>query len=136
MVRLRSPVHSLFATALAVCALTGVSGRVAAQAQEQTQTDREQTLQTVIVTGSVIKRSDFETPSPVQVMTAEDLQQSGYTSVSDVLRNLAANGSGTLSQSFGLAFDGGGSGIALRGLTTAPRLSTAQSRSRAWSTWC
>ncbi len=52
MVRLRSPVHSLFATALAVCALTGVSGRVAAQAQEQTQTDREQTLQTVIVTGS------------------------------------------------------------------------------------
>ena len=127
----------LLGHALGVGVLTVASGALVAEAQEQAQTaDQEQTLQTVIVTGSIIKRTDFETPSPVQVMTAEDLQQSGYTSVSDVLRNLAANGSGTLSQSFGLAFDGGGSGIALRGLTTAPRLSTAQSRSRAWSTWC
>ena len=87
----------------------------------------EQVLQTVIVTGSVIKRSDFETPSPVQVMTAQDLQQSGYTSVSDVLRNLSANGAGTLSQSFGLAFAGGGSGIALRGLTVGGTLTLVDS---------
>jgi iron complex outermembrane receptor protein len=87
----------------------------------------EQTLQTVIVTGSVIKRTDFETPSPVQVMTAQDLQQSGYTSVSDVLRNLSANGAGTLSQSFGLAFAGGGSGVALRGLTVGGTLTLVDS---------
>jgi len=87
----------------------------------------EQTLQTVVVTGSIIKRTDFETPSPVQVMTAEDLQQSGYTSVSDVLRNLSANGQGTLSQSFGLAFASGGSGIALRGLTVGGTLTLVDS---------
>src|SRR5579863_3308001 len=87
----------------------------------------EQTLQTVVVTGSIIKRTDFETPSPVQVMTAEDLQQSGYTSVSDVLLNLAANGQGTLSQSFGLAFAGGGSGVALRGLTVGGTLTLVDS---------
>src|ERR1700683_2280757 len=85
----------------------------------------EQVLQTVIVTGSVIKRTDFETPSPVQVMTAADLQQSGYTSVSDVLRNLSANGAGTLSQSFGGAFAGGASGVGLRGLTVGVTLALA-----------
>ena len=41
-------------------------------------------------------------------LTADDLARSGYTSISDVLRNLAANGQGTLSQSFNFAFAGGG----------------------------
>lgn len=113
-------------SALAVCAVTVASGAVAVHAQEQAQAS-EQTLQTVVVTGSIIKRTDFETPSPVQVMTAEDLQQSGYTSVSDVLRNLSANGQGTLTQSFGLAFAGGGSGVALRGLTVGGTLTLVDS---------
>src|SRR5579863_6373757 len=113
--------------ALAVCAVTVASGAVAVHAQEQAQATSEQTLQTVVVTGSIIKRTDFETPSPVQVMTAEDLQQSGYTSVSDVLRNLAANGAGTLSQSFGGAFAAGSSGVALRGLTVGGTLTLVDS---------
>jgi iron complex outermembrane receptor protein len=118
----------LLGHALGVGVLTVASGALVAEAQEQAQTaDQEQTLQTVIVTGSIIKRTDFETPSPVQVMTAEDLQQSGYTSVSDVLRNLSANGAGTLSQSFGLAFAGGGSGVALRGLTVGGTLTLVDS---------
>jgi iron complex outermembrane recepter protein len=107
--------------AFAIAALGGVSA-LHAQEQAAASAEQEQTLQTVVVTGSIIKRSDFETPSPVQVLTASDLQQSGYTSVSDVLRNLSANGQGTLSQSFGLAFAGGGSGIALRGLTVGGTL--------------
>jgi iron complex outermembrane recepter protein len=113
--------------ALAVGAVTAASSLLAVHAQEQAQATSEQALQTVVVTGSVIKRTDFETPSPVQVMTAEDLQQSGYTSVSEVLHNLAANGQGTLSQSFGLAFAGGGSGIALRGLTVGATLTLVDS---------
>ena len=117
----------LLGRVLAAGALTLAGGGVAVHAQEQAQADQEQVLQTVVVTGSIIKRSDFETPSPVQVMTAEDLQQSGYTSVSDVLRNLSANGQGTLSQSFGLAFAGGGSGIALRGLTVGGTLTLVDS---------
>ena len=70
---------------LVFTAAAGTLVSVPALAQEQAQAEQEQTLQTVVVTGSIIKRTDFETPSPVQVMTAEDLQQSGYTSVSDVL---------------------------------------------------
>ncbi|HTD12225.1 MAG TPA: TonB-dependent receptor [Steroidobacteraceae bacterium] len=107
--------------------MTVASGAVAVHAQEQAPA-AEQTLQTVVVTGSIIKRTDFETPSPVQVMTAEDLQQSGYTSISDVLRNLSANGQGTLSQSFNFAFAGGGAGIALRGLTVGGTLTLVDSQ--------
>ena len=55
-------------------------------------------LQEVVVTGTLIKRADFDTPSPLQVLSAEDLQNTGYTSISDVLRTLSANGQETLTQ--------------------------------------
>src|SRR6202789_1743991 len=79
-------------------------------------------LQEVIVTGSLIKRTDIETPSPVQVLTGAEIQQMGYTNLSQVLSNLSANGQGTLSQSFGQAFASGASGVALRGLTVGDTL--------------
>jgi iron complex outermembrane recepter protein len=79
-------------------------------------------LQEVIVTGSLIKRTDIETPSPVQVLTGVEIQQMGYTNLSQVLSNLSANGQGTLSQSFGQAFAAGASGVALRGLTVGNTL--------------
>ena len=52
-------------------------------------------LQEIVVTGSLIKRTDTETPSPVRIITDLDIENSGYTNVSDVLRTLSANGSGT-----------------------------------------
>jgi iron complex outermembrane receptor protein len=79
-------------------------------------------LQEIIVTGSLIKRTDIETPSPVQVLSADAIQQMGYTNISQVLSNLSANGQGTLSQSFGQAFASGASGVALRGLTVGGTL--------------
>jgi iron complex outermembrane receptor protein len=79
-------------------------------------------LQEVIVTGSLIKRTDIETPSPVQVVTGVEMQQMGYTNISQVLSNLSANGQGTLSQSFGQAFAAGASGVALRGLSVGNTL--------------
>jgi iron complex outermembrane receptor protein len=84
-------------------------------------------LETVVVTGSLIKRTDTETPSPVQVISEKDLKDSGYTNVSDVLRNLAANGQGTLNQGFTEAFAAGASGIALRGLTVGGTLTLVDS---------
>ncbi len=42
-------------------------------------------VQQVTVTGSNVRRTDSETPSPVQVLSAEDIRNSGYTSVGDVL---------------------------------------------------
>ena len=78
--------------------------------------------QTVTVTGSNVRRTDSETPSPVQVMTAQDIKNSGYTSVGDVLHNITANNMGSLSQSAPSAFAAGGSGVALRGLTVGATL--------------
>jgi iron complex outermembrane receptor protein len=78
--------------------------------------------QRVEVTGSAIRRVDAETPSPVQIITAEEMKATGFTSVQDVLHNLTANGQGTLSQGFAGAFAGGASGVSLRGLTVAATL--------------
>jgi iron complex outermembrane receptor protein len=102
--------------AAAVLATCGV-----AHAQQDT-TPTDQNLDRVTVTGSNLRRADTETPSPVQVITLDEIKQSGYTDVSDVLHNLTANGAGTLSQSFGGAFAAGASGIALRGLTVGATL--------------
>jgi iron complex outermembrane recepter protein len=86
-------------------------------------TDAEgQQLQEVVVTGSHLKTTETESSSPVQVVTEEQIHQSGYTSIQDVLHDLTANGQGTLSQSFGGAFASGGSGVALRGLTVGATL--------------
>ncbi len=98
-----------------------------AGAQQASSASQGPELQEIVVTGSLIKRTDTETPSPVQIITAQDLQDSGYTQVSDVLRNLAANGSGTLSQGFGQAFAAGATGIALRGLSVGDTLTLIDS---------
>jgi iron complex outermembrane receptor protein len=81
-----------------------------------------QQLEKVTVTGSNVRRIDAETPSPVQVLTSQDIKRSGYTSVSDVLHSITANNMGSLSQSAPSAFAAGGSGIALRGLTVGATL--------------
>jgi iron complex outermembrane recepter protein len=89
----------------------------AAQTQTAKAADDTSALETVIVTGSHIRRTDSETATPVQVLSIEQMQESGFTSTQEVLNNLTANGQGTLSQSFSGAFAAGAAGIALRGLT-------------------
>ena len=79
-------------------------------------------IERIEVTGTNIRRVDSETPSEVQVITADQMIWSGYTSVSQVLRDLTANGQGTLTQGFNRAFAGGASGVALRGLTVGATL--------------
>ena len=106
----------------AVGALSGLAALPATAQQAGSDDTQSQPLQRVEITGSNIRRADAETPSPVQVITAEDLQKSGYTTVAQVLQNITANGQGTLSQGFSQAFAAGASGISLRGLTTAATL--------------
>ena len=73
--------------------------------------------QRVVVTGSLISRSDKETASPVQVLTADDIAKSGSTSIAEVLSNLSANGQGALGTGFAGAFANGAAGVSLRGLS-------------------
>jgi iron complex outermembrane receptor protein len=76
----------------------------------------------IVVTGSLIRRTDIETASPVTVITAQALQISGFDSLASVLTNVTANGAGTLSDNNSVAFAGGASGIALRGLSVGATL--------------
>ncbi|WP_297925961.1 TonB-dependent receptor [Metallibacterium sp.] len=79
-------------------------------------------LKTIMVTGSLIPQIDVETPAPVQVITAEQIRRSGFTSVSAVIRAISANNSGTIPNAFTLGFAAGASGVALRGLNVGSTL--------------
>ncbi|WP_242108876.1 TonB-dependent receptor plug domain-containing protein [Luteimonas aquatica] len=87
-----------------------------AQAQDAPAASQEaKTLDTVQVTGSRIKKAELETAVPVQVLTREDIDRSGYSSVSDIVQNLTASGAGlntkfNSSGNFGFPPDGGGVG--------------------------
>ncbi|MGZ5270943.1 MAG: TonB-dependent receptor, partial [Ramlibacter sp.] len=73
-------------------------------------------LQRVEVTGSNIKRSDSETASPVQVITRDQIERTGKTTLADVLMELPFNNNGSIPLTFGNGFAAGGSGVSMRGL--------------------
>lgn len=108
------------AQVLATGALTVAA--ISPASAQQTSGDVVAPVQRVEITGSNIRRTDAETPSPVQVISAEDLKKSGYTTVAQVLQNITSNGQGTLSQGFSGAFATGASGVSLHGLDTSATL--------------
>src|SRR5690554_1400302 len=111
---------------LALAVLVGLALPVAAMAQgadpaPSPQTDAE-TLDTVRVTGSRIKRTDFETALPVTVIQRERIEAQGISSAEQLLSylNIAGNGSDNLAANAGIApadlrGNNGVSGANLRG---------------------
>jgi len=98
--------------AVAVCAALPFSFPLAAVAQDAPDAI---TLDSVTVTGSRIKQSALETHVPVQVLSREDIDRSGFKSVADVVQNLTASGAAlntkfNSSGNFGFPPDGGGVG--------------------------
>ncbi|EEA04295.1 TonB-dependent receptor [Burkholderia sp. H160] len=74
-------------------------------------------LQKFEVTGSLIRSADKQGRTEVQVITAKEIQQSGYTTVADFLRGTAVNSASSWSQSTAQSSAPGGAGLALRGLS-------------------
>ena len=70
----------------------------------------------VTVTGTNIKRTDADTAAPVQVITREDIQQSGLQTIQEVVRRITANNNGTISPSWTNGFSPSGTAVSLRGL--------------------
>ena len=66
-------------------------------------------LEPFIVTGSMIKRTEFEGPSPLQVVTREDIERVAGTGLADVLRDLP--------ESTSIGFHEHGSSTSIRGVT-------------------
>lgn len=86
-------------------------------AQETLAQQQPSTLQRVEVTGSNIKRTDTETASPVQVITRQEIENSGKANVAEYLQTLTADAQGSVPFTYGRGFSGASSaGISLRGL--------------------
>lgn len=85
-------------------------------------TDTDTTGQEIVVTGSMFRQA--VTPSPVTVVSTENLEQRGIQTVQEGIQRLAANNGPALTNSFSAngAFAGGASAVSLRGLSSSSTL--------------
>jgi len=83
------------------------------------------TIPDIVVTGSILRRTTAEAPSPVTVLSSESLLERGINTVADAVQRLSANGAGTITQGWntGFNFAAGANAPALRGLTVQATLS-------------
>ena len=101
------------AVLLALVASTGISV-ASAQDASSSSTGSATTLDRIEVTGSRIRSVDLENSQPVLVMTRQDIQKQGLTSVADVLNRISSAGAGITT-----TYNNGGDGsatISLRNL--------------------
>jgi iron complex outermembrane recepter protein len=80
------------------------------------------------VTGSNIKRIDSETPSPVVVITREQIRESGQRDIAELLRNISAASAGSQLDMTSNSFSNGAQTVSLRGLGSAGTLVLVNSR--------
>lgn len=95
---------------------TGVALALAASAANAQQTEK------IEVTGSNIKRVDSESTSPVQIITRDQIQNSGQRDLAELLRGISAVSAGSGLDTSGNSFSAGAQTIALRGLGASSTL--------------
>ena len=76
----------------------------------------------VVVTGSLFRRTNTETPSPVTVLTSESLSRAGITTATEAIRSISADSAGSIGTGFQTGFSAGGSAVSLRGLGVSSTL--------------
>jgi outer membrane receptor protein involved in Fe transport len=112
------------ALSLGAVAAVGVAGTAFAQnaTPAQSSQNQPQTLQTIVVTGSHIRRVDLETANPVTTVSAQEIQNTGAVTLGDLVQSLPQV---TGSPQNPRVNNGGGSGASfanLRGLGSARTL--------------
>lgn len=139
MTKKSTPLHRLLNGSTALCgALPAGLLLLATPAHAQEASDRrsadqtapaqdaqaEETGDAIVVTGSLFRRTNVETPSPVTVLSAEALEQRGLNTVTEAAQRLSAGNAGTITQGWnaGGNFAAGASAISLRGLTVQATL--------------
>jgi iron complex outermembrane receptor protein len=73
-------------------------------------------LEEVLVTGSRLRRSGYDTPAPISVIGEEEMEASGFNNVYDVLKYTPSLGIGLGSSNSNFSADAGASFANLRGL--------------------
>ena len=81
-----------FALVVGATAVTGTAFAQDAAPAEAAPAQEATTLDRIEVTGSRIRQVDAETSQPILVLGREDIEQSGRTSVAELLQNIAVNG--------------------------------------------
>ncbi len=99
-------------TAAAMVAVGSAYAQDQAVSQSQSNS-KSQTLETIVVTGSHIRRVDLETSNPVVTISAEQIQDTGKLTLGDVIQTLPVM---TGSVSNGRVNNNGGAGQSLVGL--------------------
>lgn len=99
--------------------LTGLSGAALAVGQTSTKTDEDSSevkMEKFEVTGSRVKRVDFEPPSPTVAFSASDIEAKGYTNIGDFIQSLPFNTGSANSIYQTASFTRGASTANIRGL--------------------
>ena len=84
--------------------------------QNQPSQQKASTLQTVVVTGSNIRRVDLETSNPVVTINADQIKATGKLTLGDIVQELPAVTGGNVNPQVNNGGGTGGSSIGLRGL--------------------
>ena len=114
---IRTTIHVTVLAALAAAS-------VAVQAQEAPASSDQAPLQEVVVTGSMIKRTDAETAEAITIIKADDLKAQGITTTEQLVAQIMSNQAGTAysTASAVTTWTGGGSFASLRGLGSSRTL--------------
>lgn len=84
-------------------------------------------LEEIVITGSILRRSDTESVSPISILSSETLEERGINTVAEAMQRLPSNNAGTITAGWntGFNFASGATAPALRGLTVQSTLSIA-----------
>jgi iron complex outermembrane receptor protein len=94
-------------------------------AMAQTKDNPDEVLEEIVTTGSIIRRAETASASPVTVLTSDQLDIRGINTIADAVVLLPANNAGTMNSSWSsFGFASGASAVSLRGLTTSSSLTT------------
>ncbi len=101
---------------VALLAVGALSAQTTDAKKTDPKKDEPKTLEKFEVTGSRIKRLDYETPAPVATFTTADIEAKGYTNIGDFIQSMPFN-SGTANSIYQTAsFLRGAATTNLRGL--------------------
>jgi outer membrane receptor protein involved in Fe transport len=86
------------------------------QTDQNKKSDDSQKLGTVVVTGSLIPKSQIETATPVITLTGEEMQKQGFRNVYDALKSLPVATGSIQDSQFSQGFTPGANTVSLLGL--------------------
>jgi outer membrane receptor protein involved in Fe transport len=122
----RQPRLSVFAAAFAAALPAMLASHATAQDDEGSRA-----LDRVEVTGTRIKRTDFEGPAPVTVIDREAIERSGHARLGDLLQELTASGS-AINTAFNSPDQGGDGGVRVSLRNLGPERTLVLVNGRRW----